>query len=97
MPGQCLPGPQAQVGLVPAARARVFRHDAQQALPGRADRAGQEIRRGQVSDVARADQQKSILTPQQEYHTSIIAFVTNDSIACNNRSMIQYDTCTCIG
>ena len=62
------------MGSVQAARARVLRHDAQQVVQGRVDRAGQEVRGGQVQDVPGAHQQKRLPTPEQEYN-SPVAFV----------------------
>ena len=55
------------MGLVPVARVGVFRHDAQQVVQGRADRAGQEVRGSPVQNVAGADKQESVLTSQQKY------------------------------
>ena len=59
------------MGLIPAARVGVFRHDAQQIVPGRADRAGQEVRGRQVPDVSGARQQERLFTPEQEYYSSV--------------------------
>ena len=49
----------------------MFRHDAQQAVQRRADRAGQEVRGGPVQDVPGARQQKRLSTPEQEYNSSV--------------------------